>query len=47
MITVLNGFNICLFQGGYCPGNQGRVRESEKGRKYSGKSQGIGEKKGI
>ena len=35
-----------MSQGGHCPGNQGKVRESEKGLKWSGKSQGIREKSG-
>ena len=35
-------------QGGHCPGNegnQGKVRENEKGLKWSAKTQGIREKK--
>ena len=31
---------------GRCPGNQGKVRENEKGLKCPGKSQGIQERKG-
>ena len=32
---------IDFWQSRYCPGNQGKVRENEKGLKWSGKSQGI------
>ena len=32
-------------QDGHCPGNQEKVRENEKSLKWSGKSQGIRERK--
>ena len=31
----------CITQGRHCPGNQGKVRENDKGLKWSVKSQVI------
>ena len=38
---VKQRFFLCLERGDHCSGNQGKVRENEKGLKYSGRSQGT------
>ena len=41
LLTSPGAFGWVTDQGGHCPGNQGKVRENEKGLKWSGKSDGI------